>query len=43
MKVTWMAVGAMMIIPCAAMAQSKAKDSSSTKTMPTRSEPQSIR
>lgn len=34
MKVTWMAVGAMMIIPCAAMAQSKAKDTSGTKTVP---------
>lgn len=31
MKVTWMAVGAMMIVPCAAMAQSKMKDTSATK------------
>lgn len=31
MKITWMAAGAMMIIPCAAMAQSKMKDTSANK------------
>ncbi|MEO8880019.1 MAG: hypothetical protein ABI446_06435 [Gemmatimonadaceae bacterium] len=31
MKLTWMAVGAMMIVPCAAMAQSKTKDSTASK------------
>ena len=31
MKLTWMAVGALMIVPCAAMAQSKAKDTTSSK------------
>lgn len=31
MKLPWMAVGAMMIVPCAAMAQSKTNDTSAAK------------